>query len=100
MDHRSLEHLLGLRITCGCLSCVSAEALRFNIEAMLSNSSFAGARVAIEEKPALLRCSACGQEFSVSSREALLDPCPACASEAGRKILAGQELRLESIEAE
>ena len=100
LAQRRLEKLLVVRIRHGALANVVPEALSFAFEALTQGGRFEGARLELEEEPAVLRCS-CGASFSPAhKRELLFAPCPVCGEVLGHTVEKGRELYLQHIEAE
>lgn len=81
------------RVLVGELSCVEPETLRFAFEIAARGTAADGCRLEMVRVAARLKCYACGDEHAGE----LLDPCPACGSPGG-EVLAGRELRVESVE--
>ncbi|RIK32815.1 MAG: hydrogenase maturation nickel metallochaperone HypA [Chloroflexi bacterium] len=84
-----------LKIRLGPLAGVSQEELRFGFEVAAHGTPFAGARLDVEETPAIIYCSHCRQEFVLPDGELLV--CPACAT-ASVQVVRGKELTLVAIE--
>ena len=83
------------RLLLGELTCLDSETLAFAFGVANRNTPAAGCKLDIVKVPARLRCRLC--RFEHHSR--LIDPCPACGA-AGGEILAGRELRLDTIDIE
>jgi hydrogenase nickel incorporation protein HypA/HybF len=77
----------------GRLSGAVPDALRFCFDACTRDTSLEGADLEIREIPGRARCRDCGDELPL---ESFLDLCP-CGS-ASLDVLAGQELRIQSVE--
>ncbi|MCC6454840.1 MAG: hydrogenase maturation nickel metallochaperone HypA [Caldilineaceae bacterium] len=84
-----------LRVQLGALAGVSKDELLFGFEAMSPDTSCAGARLEIEEVPAVVHCPQCGIDFPVADVDQLL--CPTCGSPAVL-VMQGKELILTSVE--
>jgi hydrogenase nickel incorporation protein HypA/HybF len=84
-----------LRVQLGALAGVAKDELLFGFEAMSPNTPCAGARLEIEEVPAVVHCPQCGLDFSIADTDHLL--CPTCGSPAVL-VMQGKELILTSIE--
>ena len=92
------ERLPGTPIACvhleiGAMSGVVADSVRFCFEMVTEGTTLEGARLDISEPPARCRCRDCGAEFEPDGPIALCD----CGS-ADVAVLAGQELRITSVE--
>ena len=78
----------------GKLSHVTGEAMSFAFEMVAKNSLAEGARLEIENVPALGRCSKCGGSTAIEQR---FDACNAC-GHYPLSIEAGEEMRIKNIE--
>ena len=92
------QRLPGTPIACvhleiGAMSGVVADSVRFCFELVTEGTTLEGARLDISEPPARCRCRDCGAEFEPENVIALCG----CGS-ADLAILAGQELRITSVE--
>jgi hydrogenase nickel incorporation protein HypA/HybF len=93
--HRAnARQILSIKLEIGQLSAVEPDAMRFAMDALLPDSSAAGARVDYHFVPGRAHCRDCGQNFKL---EFLYDSCPACDS-FDKAILSGDELLVKSIE--
>jgi hydrogenase nickel incorporation protein HypA/HybF len=100
LEKRRLEKLLVARVRHGALANIVPEAIRFAFEALTQGGPFEGARLELEEEPAVLRC-ACGESFSPEhKRDLLFVPCPSCGAIQGHTVEKGRELYLQHLEAE
>ncbi len=96
--HAVTERLPGTPIACvhleiGVMSGVVADSVRFCFDLVTEGTPLEGARLDIVQPAARCQCRACGAEFEPDSGFALCD----CGS-ADVAILAGQELRITSVE--
>jgi hydrogenase nickel incorporation protein HypA/HybF len=82
-----------VRLEVGRLSGVVSDALRFCFDACTRETTLEGADLEIREVPGRVRCRECGGELAI---ESFLDLC-VCGS-AALDVLAGQELRIQSVE--
>lgn len=82
-----------VRLDVGKLSGVVPDAVAFCFELVADGTPLQGARLEISEPPGRARCHTCGSEFALQQ---LLLLC-ACGS-ADVEVLAGQELRVQSVE--
>lgn len=73
---------------------VEIEAIRFCLPLCLADGCAAQAEIVIERPPVQMKCRSCGTIFSTTGR---LVPCPTCDGTGG-EILAGDEMRVLSIE--
>ncbi|MCU0722416.1 MAG: hydrogenase maturation nickel metallochaperone HypA [Planctomycetes bacterium] len=88
---------LRVRIRAGRRRGVEPESLRFAFEVLSKGRpGLEGAVLEVEEDPIRFRCRACGGEAPL---EDWIPVCPACGSADG-EALGGDEIVLESIEAE
>ena len=92
--------LVTVKVRHGRLSAVVPEALTMAFEVLTAETRLAGAALVMEETPVVLRCRACGREFSPESPSAAFAPCPACGEELGHEVLSGRELYIEYLELE
>jgi hydrogenase nickel incorporation protein HypA/HybF len=90
-DGRPVE-VVNLRV--GALRQVVPDSLAFYFGFVTDGTVCEGARLEIEVVPAALRCDACGAEWEL---EEPVFRCGACGS-AEVEVVAGEELRVESIE--
>jgi hydrogenase nickel incorporation protein HypA/HybF len=80
------------RLVVGQLTCIEPDALAFGFEIAARGTAAAGARLEIVPVPLRMRCRTCAAERGGE----IYEPCPCGA--VGAEVLAGRELRLESIE--
>jgi hydrogenase nickel incorporation protein HypA/HybF len=88
--------IVQLNVTIGRLSGVNADSFRFAFELLSPGTMLEGAKLAIEDRPAVCRCEAC---LSSTPIEDLVAQCPRCSSPQ-ITFEGGRELVLESIELE
>ena len=100
MDKRKLTKLVMVRVKHGRLTAVVPEAMDMAFEAMTMGTPLEGAKLEMEEVPALLACRVCKAEFQPGENHILCAPCPACGEEFGHTLLSGKELHLERLVAE
>lgn len=90
--HRAVRTI---RLEVGRLSGISADSLRFCFDVAAADTSANGAQLVIDEPPGRACCATCGEVF------ALDDPILLCAcGSADVRILAGEQLRIVSVEVE
>ncbi len=90
-----LQKLVAVRLKVGEFSGAIPDALRLAFEAMVADTEHHGARLEIEEIPGWAQCRFCQVEFSYQVGM----ECPHCGGLAP-KLVKGEELLIESIEAE
>ncbi|EHJ46542.1 hydrogenase expression/synthesis HypA [Solidesulfovibrio carbinoliphilus subsp. oakridgensis] len=100
MAKQENKRLLTVKVKHGRLSAVVPEALEMGFETMTMDTAIAGAKLVLEETPVVLRCRACGREFTPEVPSAAFAPCPACGEELGHTVLSGRELYIEYLELE
>jgi len=93
-DQNGGGRIVGMRLLLGELTCVDAETLSFAFGVISRGTRVDGCPLEIVRVPTRLRCRACGAERGGD----LLEAC-ACGLPGG-EVLAGRELRLESIDLE
>jgi hydrogenase nickel incorporation protein HypA/HybF len=82
-----------VRLEIGKLSGVVPDSVRFCFDVICAGTSLEGATLDIVEPPGLAQCRDCGEEFQLNDMIML---CP-CGS-ANVRVLAGQQLRIKSVE--
>jgi len=83
-----------VNIRVGKLTAIVPESLTFCFDIATQDTPLAGAQLSIEELPIVVRCQACGHQWTVTTPEFI---CPECG---GGKvdILSGREMDIASIE--
>ncbi|WP_428568973.1 MAG: hydrogenase maturation nickel metallochaperone HypA [Solidesulfovibrio sp. DCME] len=99
MAKHGKDTLVTVKVRHGRLSAIVPEALDMAFTALTMDTRLATARLVLEENPVVLRCRACGREFSPQGKSAFA-PCPACGEELGHTVLSGRELYIEYLELE
>lgn len=91
---RGARRITVLRLRVGTLSGVVPEALVFAFDLVTAGTAAEGARLEVEQVPALWWCRACEQEFSVE------DPWPVCPQCGGARaeLRQGRELEIASMD--
>jgi len=84
------------RISCGTLSAVNDEILRFAFEAIAEDTPYQGMKLEIEHKPLKAKCGGCGSEFEVNLSKPI---CLQCRSD-DFQLLGDAPLLLEEIDFE
>lgn len=92
----AIRQVKRLVMAIGEFTCVEKEALRFAFDSLSPDSIAAGAELVIRSVAPKAFCEGCQQEFSITFTE---KNCPTCGIRS-QKIVAGEELHLESIEGE
>jgi hydrogenase nickel incorporation protein HypA/HybF len=82
-----------VRLEIGKLSGVVPDSVRFCFDVICAGTMLEGARLDIDETPGCARCRDCDEEFPLNDMIML---CP-CGS-ANVEVLAGQQLRIKSVE--
>ncbi|WP_027369287.1 hydrogenase maturation nickel metallochaperone HypA [Desulfovermiculus halophilus] len=104
MHTHGLTRLTAVKVVCGRLSGVVPDALHMAFQAMTRQTELDNASLDLEIVPLRLRCAQCGNDFCPEQEDcgslAVFAPCPFCGQDAGHRILCGQELNIEHIEAE
>lgn len=90
------RRVTGVTLRIGRLAGVSTEAVRFAFDVCVQGTVAEGARLRIEEPEGRGECPACGR---VERMESLLQAC-ACGTMTPLRVVAGEELMIESIEME
>lgn len=80
----------------GRLTTIVPECLEFAFDALVTDSSLAGARLEIEKVEIRGKCGACGADFDIPEP---IFFCPACGSP-DSEVVKGRELTIEAVEVE
>ena len=86
--------LVGINLIVGALSGADPESLEFAMRMVVEGSDWPDAEVRIRAEPVALRCRDCGRNYEAEGWDLA---CPAC-GRADFEVLAGRDLRLESLE--
>ena len=102
MQAHELTQIKEVKVSCGRISGVVPEALHMAFAALTQQTDLDGATLELEVIPLQLCCGQCETPFSPEQEDPLaaFAPCPACGQEIGHRVLAGQELNIDYIEAE
>ena len=92
--------LVAVKVKHGRLSAVAPDALSLAFEILTAETTLAGAKLLMEELPVVLRCPACGREFTPEPPATAFAPCPNCGEELGHTVLSGRELYIDYLELE
>lgn len=97
-----LTRLKAVKLRCGRLSGAVPDALHMAFTALTRDTDLDGARLDLEVLPVELECGQCGKKFSPPDQGSLaaFAPCPVCGQEIGHRVMCGQDLSIEYIEAE
>jgi hydrogenase nickel incorporation protein HypA/HybF len=97
-----LTRLKAVKVTCGRLSGAVPDALHMAFTALTRDTDLDGSRLDLEMVPVKLQCGECGKSFSSPDKGSLaaFAPCPSCGQEIGHRVVSGQDLNIEYIEAE
>ena len=95
LDRAEGRRVRSVEVTVGALRQVVPSSLAFNFDVLAGAAGCEGATLELQMEPARLRC-ACGAEWEL---EEMSFVCPRC-SGGQTRVIAGEELRVESIEVE
>ncbi len=90
------QRVTGINLCVGEMSGLVDDSIQFYFDFLSQGTLAEKARLTFTRIPIRFRCRNCGAEFEPAEREWT---CPDCGSTGG-EILAGQEMRVESIEVE
>ena len=96
LEGRNVTQVNQVSISVGQLSNALPEALSFAFEAMTQEGFLKGAKLVIENLPAVARCEICGREYQVDKFPLI---CPDCSS-TSFTIISGEEVYIQSIDCE
>ena len=94
--HAAGRRVRAVHVRVGQLRQVIPDSLTFYFELVSNETVCEGARLELELVPAVLRCGPCAREWSI---DVPAFRCPTCGG-ADIRVLAGNELEVESIEVE
>ena len=100
MEKHGCTTLRKVRIKHGRLANVVPEAMDFAWKALTTETEFESAEFESVEVPVVLRCHACGTEFTPENQKFVLAPCPECDEDLGHEVVSGRELFIEHMEAD
>ena len=95
-ERAGARRVTAVRLRIGRLSGVSAEAVRFAFDVCAQGTCVEGARLLIASPEGRGECPVCGRSFAM---ESVIETCSSCTMTPLR-IVAGEELMIESIEME
>lgn len=88
--------VVGVKVLAGELTGIVPEALEFGFSALAEGTVAAGAQLSVHIVPLAGRCQECGYESGVDKYRFVCTSCGSYAVE----IIAGRELKVESVEVE
>jgi hydrogenase nickel incorporation protein HypA/HybF len=88
-------HITAVKVQLGALAGLSRDELAFGFTMVSTGTPFAGARLEIEDLPAVIHCLQCQENYVVADVPDVY--CPAC-NTANVRVIEGKELTLRSIE--
>ena len=100
MQKHGAKKLVSITVRHGVLSNVVADSMRFAFEALTKNTPYEGAKFTLVEEALSLECQSCSHIFSPEGKEYMFIPCPSCQTQASFKLLAGEGIFLDRLEAE
>ncbi len=92
--------LISMTVRYGELSNIVADSMDFAFEALGKGTIFENAKLILNEEKLLLECTSCKHNFSPDGKDYFHKPCPSCNEQASYKVLAGEGIFLDRIEAE
>lgn len=95
-DENSISNVTRIKLIVGECHGALPEALHFAFKALSGDTVCSNAELDIEIKKGILRCTACGHEFSYEVWQSM---CPECGS-VYLDITSGRELRIDYFEGE
>ncbi|HXG24320.1 MAG TPA: hydrogenase maturation nickel metallochaperone HypA [Chthonomonadales bacterium] len=95
-EKANARRITDLHIVIGDLASMVDDSIQFYWEVIAKGTIAEQARLHFRRVPAELQCNACGERYHPSDTELV---CPRCGG-AGARIIAGEELALESIDVE
>ncbi len=94
------KKLNSITVRYGILSNVVVDSMEFAFEALTKNTAFEGAKLILNEEKLVLECLECKFNFSPNGKDYFHNPCPNCQEQASYKVLSGEGIFLDRIEAE
>jgi len=83
-----------VRVRVGQMAGVVADSLEFSFQAIVADTPWQAARLAIDKVPAVANCSRCSRKFEIEEVAFL---CPACGS-TDIRLISGTDLQVVEIE--
>ena len=100
MQKHGAKKLLSITVRHGVLSNIVPDSMIFAFEAITKNTPYEGAKFILVEEALNLQCHSCLHTFEPEGKEYLFIPCPSCQTQGGFKLLAGEGIFLDRLEAE
>jgi len=100
MQKHGAKKLISITVRHGVLSNVVADSMLFAFEAITKNTPYEGAKLILVEELLNLQCHSCSHIFSPQGKDYLFIPCPSCHEQSSYKLLAGEGIFLDRLEAE
>lgn len=88
-----------IHLTVGEFSLVEPDCVSYYLEILAKDTPAEGARLEVERIPLKARCRSCGHDYEPQPDSAPMFQCPQCGG-GDLEIVAGRELRIDSIEVE
>ncbi|RJX21993.1 MAG: hydrogenase maturation nickel metallochaperone HypA [Ammonifex sp.] len=88
-----ITRVTSVKLIVGKLIMAQPELLRFSFDVLSGGTILEGATLEIEERPLLMRCQGCGNEYAPDFFEVV---CPECTGIG--EVLSGKELHIEHYE--
>lgn len=95
-ERRHLKTVKSITVVVGELSSVVDESVQMYFELLAQETPCEGAQLRFEHRPAMLKCTSCGNEFEHRHRF----ECPVCGAQGTLIRGTGLELYVKSIDAE
>jgi hydrogenase nickel incorporation protein HypA/HybF len=96
-EREGFSRVTSLRLSCGKLSCVVPQALRFAFEVQSKGTRAEGASLELEVLPAAIHCLVCGKDVTIDRFEA---QCPVCNGYDVMLLRGTEELKLVELDVE
>lgn len=100
MRKHGAKKLISITVRHGILSNIVPDSMSFAFEALTLNTPYEGAKLILVEEVLSLQCFSCSHTFAPIGKEYLYIPCPSCQTQGGFKLLAGEGIFLDRLEAE
>lgn len=99
MQKHGANIIKSITVRHGTLSNIVPDSMHFAFEAITKNTQHEGAKLFLVEEKLQLEC-ACGCVFISDKKEYLYEPCPSCKEQGFYKVLAGEGIFLDRLEAD
>lgn len=100
MKKHGATKLTSVTVRHGALSNVVPDSMQFAFEALTKDTPLEGATLILHEEALKVQCLQCNHEFSPEGKAYLHTPCPSCQTDFSYKILSGEGIFLDRLEAE